>query len=288
MRTLRFNVTVFVLLIAGSILARDVEKVDKIDRTLRFKNPKGKNLLVVDNVFGSIKVTGYDGDDVIVKVDKIIRARSEDKIEDAREEVYLDITEEDDMIELYVDGPFRDHSGRRRSRRWRGFRHSGWEVHFEFEIKVPKNTHLEVSTVNDGELFVIGIDGDYDVHNVNGGIEMDKIGGSGEVYTVNGDVTVDFTKNPNNNCRFGSLNGEVKLYFLPKLAADFRLKTFNGEIFSDFPVESIPVKAKVVKENKKGKYVYKTGRTTMVRTGKGGPEIELDGFNGDMFILEKK
>ena len=274
------------LMITGLVLAGDVEKTEKIEKTFRFKDPKGKNLLIVDNVFGDITVTGYNGQEIRMIAEKRIRAHSQDKAEEAQEEVYLDIAEEDDLIELYVDGPFRD-SGRRR-RHWRGFRRSGWEVEYDFTIQVPQGTHLELKTVNDGEITVSKIDGDYDVANVNGGIEMDKIGGSGEAYTVNGDVTVDFTKNPEKDCRFGSLNGEVRLYFLPKLSADFSLKTFNGEIYSDFPVTHVPTKMKTVTESKKGKFVYKTGRNTTVRTGKGGPEIELDGFNGDMFILEKK
>jgi hypothetical protein len=284
---LSFAISGLVFLMVGELLARDVEKTEKIEKSLRFGDVKGKNRLIVDNVFGSVQVTGYDGDEVLVKAVKTIHAKSEDDVEEAREEVYLDITHEEDMIELYVDGPFRD-SGHHRSRRWRGYRHSGWEVHFDFEIKVPKSTLLEVKTVNDGEISVSRIESDYEVRNVNGGISMEQIGGSGEVYTVNGDVTVDFTKNPERDSRFGSLNGEVKLYFLPNLSADFRLKTFNGEIYSDFPVDYVPAKAMTVSENKKGKYVYKTGRTTTVRAGKGGPEIELDGFNGDMFILKKK
>lgn len=285
-RTLSFIGFISILALAGSTLAGDVEKTEKIEKTLRFKDPKAKNLLIVDNVFGSITVTGYDGDEVLVKAEKTIHAKSDKKVEEAREEVYLDIAEEDDLIELYVDGPFRD-SGRR-SRRWRGFQRSGWEVHFNFEIKAPKATHLEIKTVNDGEISVSRIDGDYEIKNVNGGIEMDQIGGSGEVYAVNGDVTIDFSKNPKSNSRFGSLNGEVRLYFQPKLSADFHLKTFNGEIYSDFDVTYLPAEAKTVSERKKGKYVYKTGRTMGVRTGKGGPEIMLDGFNGDMFILKKK
>jgi hypothetical protein len=147
---------------------------------------------------------------------------------------------------------------------------------------------VELSTVNDGEIVVKNIDGDYDVHNVNGGIDMEKIGGSGEVYALNGDVTIDFVKNPSKNSRFGSLNGEVRLYFRPNLSADFYLKTFNGEIFSDFPVSYLPLRAETLSEKKRGRYVYKVNRQTAVRAGDGGPEIELDGFNGDMFILEKR
>ena len=265
--------------------ASTIEKTEKIEKVFHFKNPKGKNLLVVDNVYGSITVTGYEGSEIRVAVDQHIRAKTDERIEEAKEDIYLDIVEEGDFIELYVDGPFRDNT--RRSRGWRHYRREQYHVYFEFDIKLPKNTNLELSTVNDGEIVVSNVDGNYEIKNVNGGIEMDKMGGSGDVYTVNGDLTIDFNQNPNGDSRFGSLNGEVKLYFQSDLSADFQLKTFNGDVYSDFEMTYIPHKPQSVTK-RKGKTVYKSGQTMGVRVGKGGPEILLDGFNGDMYVLEKK
>ena len=263
----------------------DAVKKEDIEKTFRFKDPKADNLLIVDNIWGDVIVRGTNGSEIKMKARKHFSARTESALGEMEEEVYLDITEEDDTVELFVEGPFRDCDGRRRRRRswWRDHH----EARYDFEIEVPKGTALEISTVNDGQIVIKGVDGDYAVKNVNGGIEMEKIGGSGEVYAVNGDVIVDFVKNPSKNSRYGSLNGEVRLYFLPKLSADFYLKTFNGEVFSDYPVSYLPVQAKTSSEKRKGRYVYKVNRRTAVRAGSGGPEIELDGFNGDMFILKK-
>lgn len=284
MKLTRITILFTILVFLGQSVARDIEKSRKIEKTYRFKNPNAKNIVIVDNVFGSVTVTGYNGQDVQVIARKTIKAKSDEKYNEGDERIYLDIAEEDALLELYVDGPFRNHG--RRSRGWRGYRREGYSVQFDFEVRVPRNTHIEVRTVNDGEISIKEIDGDYEVHNVNGGIEMNKIGGSGDVYTVNGEVTVDFTRNPTKDSRYGSLNGETRLYFQDPLSADFTLKTFNGEVFSDFPVNYLPMKAETT-EKKNGKYVYKTGRKTSVRTGKGGPSILLDGFNGDMFILKK-
>jgi len=38
---------------------------------------------------------------------------------------------------------------------------------------------------------------------------------------------------------------------------------------------------------KKGKTTYRTDPWTPVRVGDGGPSIELDGFNGDMYVLKQ-
>jgi DUF4097 and DUF4098 domain-containing protein YvlB len=198
--------------------------------------------------------------------------------------VTLEIFEEDDVIELYVDGPFRDR--RKREVNWKGSKHEGYKVIYDFEIKVPKDCALELSTVNEGDIVVELVEGDFDVHNVNGEIDMKGIGGSGDVYTVNGKVLLEFDENPKEDCSFGTINGDVHLYFQPKLSADFYMKTMNGEAFTDFEVSSLPGRVKT-SNSKNGKSVYKVARMSGVRAGKGGPTIELNTLNGDMFILSR-
>jgi len=283
MRTLTF--TAAFMLVCAPGLSGAASKTETITESHRFAVPRADNRLIVDNVWGDITVTGHDGDEVIVKAVKTISADDEDGIVNIERDVHLEVTREGDLFELYVDGPFRDCNdrSRRKSKRW----HRDYEVRFDFDITVPRGTHVELSTVNDGEIYVRDIEGDYDVNNVNGGIEMERIGGSGEVYALNHDVSIDFVKNPTMRSRFGSLNGDVRLHFIPGLSADFYLKTFNGEFFSDFPVTYLPLRAETYSDKTEGKYVYKVNRRTAVRAGNGGPEVELDMFNGDAFILEK-
>jgi hypothetical protein len=258
---------------------------EKTEKKFRFANPRAKNVLVVDNVFGSIKVSGTKNDEVIVSMDRTIEAKTAEQRKRAEEEVYIDIVEDGDYLELYVDGPFRD--GHRRSRRSGSWRSRHYEVHYDFEIRIPENTEIVLKTVNDGEIVVKGVQGQYEIGNVNGGIRMEGVGGSGDVYTVNGDVFVEFNRNPKEDSRFGTLNGELRMIFLPRLSADFLLETFNGEVYSDFTMEYVPHE-RAVEVERNGKTVYKTGKGMRVRTGRGGPQIHLDGFNGDMYILEKK
>ena len=115
---------------------------------------------------------------------------------------------------------------------------------------------------------------------------MRNISGSGKAYALNKDLNLTFSENPIKDCSFGSLNGDVRVYFNHPLSADFQLKTFNGEVYSDFAVTYLPHHS-VTTIEADGKKVYKTGRTMGVRVGSGGPEIMLDGFNGDIFILKK-
>jgi hypothetical protein len=274
-----------VLALSAGAMAAKTYETETIEKTFTLRRVGGERTLVVENVWGYVRLSGHRGDKVEVVAEKAIKAGSVREYERARDEVALDITEEDGYLELYVDGPFRgDGHGKRGRDRWRD---RDYRVYYDFEIKVPADTRIEIKCVNDGVIEIEGISGDYEIFHVNDDIEMKGISGSGEVYTVNGDVTLEFKDNPSGDCRFGSLNGDVHMYFESGLSADFYLKTFNGSFYTDFELDSVP-SATFAEVETNGRTVYRAGKTTVVRAGRGGPEIELDGFNGDMFILEKR
>jgi DUF4097 and DUF4098 domain-containing protein YvlB len=128
--------------------------------------------------------------------------------------------------------------------------------------------------------------GDFSVHNVNGGIDMKNIAGSGVAKTVNGPVKVSFRENPREKSDFATINGNVELYFVRGLSGDFRFKTMNGAVYSDFDMTSLP--AQPVSTEKHGnKFVFRSDRFTGGRVGSGGPEIKAENLNGDIRILER-
>jgi hypothetical protein len=274
------------LLIGFSFISAEryaIEKTEKIQKNLSFPDPKGIRELHVDNVWGFISVKGYNGTDVQVLVNKTIKAKSQDKLEKAQQEVTLDITTEGNSIDLYVNGPFRCRDEKGNSIHWRD---PGYQVKYDFEIKVPHKTNLYVKTVTDGDITVEGVDGEFDVKNVNGKIDMKDIAGAAKAHTVNGWVKVVFTRNPEAPCSFHTINGDLEISFPEAPSAEFLLKTFNGDIYSDFPVKHLaaqPGKG----ERKEGKYIYKSSRFFSVRSGKGGPEIKLDTLNGDILLAQK-
>jgi hypothetical protein len=261
-----------------------VEEKEEIQKTLKFEDPSKPKEVVVDNIFGSITAEGYSGKEVQLLVHKTIKARTKEIIQRAKEEVELEITEDGNTIDLYVDGPFRCSNKGRRSRRWRN---PGYEVHFDFELKVPHQTSLFLKTVTKGDIEVKNVEGEFQIKNVNGKIKMTEVAGAGEAHTVNGGVTVLFTKNPQTDCSFRTINGDIEISFREGLSADFRMKTFNGDAYSDFPVEYLPARPAVSKRHK-GKFIYKSDRFVGVRVKQGGPEIKMDTLNGDLLIAKRK
>jgi len=201
----------------------------------------------------------------------------------AKEEVRLEISRNNELFEAFVDHPGREREGRRD----RGRRSDGYRVGFDFVLKVPASASLYLRTINEGEIRVQDVAGDFDVNNINGGIEIIETAGSGRAYALNGNLKVLFRSNPTRDCYFGSLNGKVDLFFQPALAADLRLKTFNGEIYTDFDVTSLPA-SPFKQERRNGRYVYRASEFFGVRIGQGGPELKIENFNGDICIHERK
>jgi hypothetical protein len=260
-----------------------VEEKETIERTLRFQNLSQPKEVWVDNIFGSITVEGFSGQEVELVVHKTIKARNKEKLQKALEEVTLDIKEESNTIDLYVNGPFRDCEEKRRRR---GGHDPGYRVHYDFQIKVPHQTNLSLKTATDGKIHVENVEGRFDIRHANGRIDLVEVAGSGEAHTANGDVRVIFRKNPEADCSFKTVNGDVTVSFQKNLSADFRLKTFHGDGYSDFPITYLPSRpAKKGRED--GRFVYKSDRFVGVRVDKGGPEILMDTLNGDLLIQKR-
>jgi hypothetical protein len=240
-------------------------------------------ILDVDNVFGSIEVTGTSGDQIQLVVNKTLSAESKDRMEAAKKEVTLDITDQPDYLKLYVNGPFRCNCNDG-CEGWHGDR--GYRVKMDFQLQVPKNIEVKLKTVNSGNIHVQDVTGNFSVHNVNGRIEMVNVAGSGTAKTVNGPVKVTFRENPRENSDFGTINGNVELYFASGLSGDFRFKTMNGAVYSDFDMTTLPTQP--VKAEQHGtKFVFRSDRYTGGRIGSGGPEIKAENLNGDIRVLER-
>jgi hypothetical protein len=258
---------------------------ETIRRTLDFASGNGQKVLEVDNIWGSIRVTGYDGRSVEMVANKTIRAQNQDRLAAAKQEVNLDIKDKADTISIYVDYPGRDRSTNSFSRsRWND---PGYEVAFDFEIRVPRAAAVRLWTINDGDIHLQNTTGDFLVNNVNGRVDVSGVSGSGSAKTINGEVKVKFDNNPRQESSFASINGDIEVTFQRNLSADLRFKTFNGGVYTDFPTVALAT-IPPTPERRNGKFVYKSNSFSGVRIGNGGPEMEFDGFNGDVRILQAK
>jgi hypothetical protein len=253
-----------------------VRETETIQKTLTLSAAPMR--LVVDNVDGYVHVTGIGGSEVQVKAQKTIRAETDADLKEAKADVKLDIEEKPGNVSVYYDAPWRCNG---EGRGCRGEQRHFYNVTYDIDIGVPASARIVLSTVNNGDVSVEKTGGDFDIRNVNGGIRMSSVAGSGDVVTVNGPVVVRFAKNPTAGCKFKSVNGQLDVYFPSDLSADLFFKTFNGQIYSDFDVTSRPMPA-TSPEQHDGKYVYRSNGMRAARAGAGGPEFSFDTLNGNV------
>ena len=259
-----------------------VSDTEDIRKTLEFPPGGAAHQLVIDNLNGSITVTGYDGSDVQVSAHRVSWGDSRDKLEEGEKKITLDITRDEGKIVLFVNTPWRCSDG---SPAFDRREYYGYDADFTFDVRVPFATDVFLKTVNKGSVTVTGVNGAFEVHNVNGPVAMKGIGGSGLVSTVNGGLDVQFSRNPAARCGFRTVNGTIEISVPDDLSADLRLKTFNGDVRSDFEVTGLP--QQIPPPRKIGRRtVYGGDEFFTVRAGKGGPEMVFETLNGNIRILK--
>src|SRR2546430_13506554 len=171
--------SVFPMTIDDSDRDLPVQEEETIQKSFSMAGVQHRSL-EIDNVWGAIEVVGTNSDQVQLTVKKSVRAESKDKLEQARKEVTLDISEQEGFLKLYVNGPFRCHCDDGCGHR----EFDGYIVKMDFQIQVPGDIDIRIKTVNEGRVLVRDINGNFLVRNVNGDVEMDNISGSGTARTV--------------------------------------------------------------------------------------------------------
>jgi hypothetical protein len=279
------NAGALVALAAGVCGANAQELSDKSSsqQTLHFAG-NGVHTLEVRAITGSITIEGYDGQDVEVLVDRTITAETADDRAAAAREVKLDTTDDSETLRLVVKSQDRPVCGEKHLH-WDGWGRD-YEVRYDFTIRVPKGTRLDLCTINHGDIAVSGMRADYAIHTINGRITMTDVAGSGEATTINGRVTASFVTAPHDASTFKTINGDVVLEMPDSFGADLRMKTFNGGLYTDFETQRLQT-MNVSGERRDGMFVYRSNGFTTVRAGSGGPELTLETLNGDVRVLRR-
>lgn len=273
-----------VALLALAPAAFAVDSTETIRRSFALAPAGGERTVEIDNVFGSVHVVGGAGDRVEVVIRQHLEADDRAALERAAAEIRLEVIETAGRLELVQDGPFReDRNERRRRRHW----DLDYEVSWEWEVTLPRDAALEVSSVNGGTVHVENVDGRLEAANVNGDVRLEEVGGRTEASTVNGDVEVVFAESLAAPAEFATVNGEIDLSFPAGFGAELEFSTLHGEVYTDFEVDSGPTEAKVETTRGRHGHSFRIGSESVVRLGGGGPRLACSTINGDILIRER-
>jgi hypothetical protein len=225
-----------------------------------------KRVFTFENPKGSIKVTGYDGNDIVINATPRFReeVRSPGNMMKKIEQNPLDISAETDGNNVTLFS-----------------RLSGKTV--DFDIKIPADFSVKLKSLDNGSIQVINVKGDIDAGNTNGDISLENISGSAVLSTVYGKITAVFREvKPASPMMFTSLEGDISLNFPPGTNAVLKMKTGTGEIYSDFDL--IPGKRGSVVKNIENTKVYSLEDWIIDRINSGGPEYIIRSYSGNIFI----
>lgn len=281
-------------MVAGALVALTVgtARAQLIEtRTLAESVPvdRGAGLrIVVDNVFGPIRVTAHDQAVVDMTATETIRARTQSDLERARSEVGLR-TEHDEgevaFLARQVDDDCScdcDCPGYH----WQGYRGQGYVVEYDIELRVPYDASIDLSTVNGGEIVVDGVHGDFQVANVNGPVRLSGLRGTGRATTVNGRIDATFERAPAGETSFKTVNGRIEVAYPTDLSADLAFKTMRGEVWTDFEAEPLPLSPVSERTADGDRLVIRTERRSVVRVASGGSTHSFETLNGDIHVRE--
>lgn len=268
-----------------------------------FTNPAKPGTVEVDVNEGSITVRGYEGKDVIIdarwreraltqekreigaalagaeeELDKEELARKKAQAEKSRgmkmlavESMGLTIEEEDNVIQVSVE------EGKRA---------------VDLIIQVPFSTSLQLSCRDDERgVTVERVDGEIEVDTSDGPIILTNVSGPVVADSSDGEIKVVFGKiTPGKPMSFSSMDGDIDITLPFDIKASLKMKTDEGQIFTDFDVQLTPSQQKKEEDERRegGGYRVTYEKVTLGLINGGGTEIQLTTYEGNIYVRKAK
>lgn len=289
-RGITLLITMCVIILATTASAQTFSET--VEEVVRFQNANSaENVLYIHNINGNVTVEGTNGDDVQITYRKKVDAETQRHLKRAKEEVKFVIDEEEGRIFMYLDAPFihvKKHNGEI------SYNINDWDDDYDFlfdiTVQVPRNTNLDVSTINKGRVLVENIDAKWlDVSNINGSVELMNVAGITNANTINGDITASYNKSPAENSSYQTINGTIEVLYPDNLSADITFKSMHGDLYTDFEnVQRLEARVESDTDSKRGKTTYRIDKFAPLRIGDGGPKFSFEVLNGSVYIKQNR
>lgn len=156
----------------------------------------------------------------------------------------------------------------------------GW-ASVSYEVRVPRDADLDLSTVNGG-ISVAGVTGSLSLNSVNGGLALARVGGAIDGETVNGPVTVELNDAPSRGLRLETTNGPVTLVVPEGLSAEVDAETNMGPV----RIDGLPLEDEAC-EDRDTRYSPCMSGRVIGTLGRGGPALRLRTTNGPISLKRR-
>jgi DUF4097 and DUF4098 domain-containing protein YvlB len=212
--------------------------------------------VALDNINGSVHITGWDRNEV--KVDAVKYARSKQRLEEAK--IVIDASK--DYISIRTEYPNHNLT----------FSEDDWDnpASVEYTLSVPRTAGLDQIKLINGSLDVQGIAGEVRASCINGHLKASGLGGPVKLSTINNRVEVQFDRLGTSPLELTSVNGDVLLTLPSDSKAELEASTVHGGISNEFGLR--------VRNHRI------VGHDLHGELAGGGPRIKLSNVNGRIEI----
>jgi hypothetical protein len=239
--------SLLMVLLAGTCLHANIIGTPQAEfRRAYALSPNGR--VVIQNLYGDVRITAWDRDEVLVQAIK--KSRDPRLLDDAT--IVVDSSSDLVSIRTQYAGLDAEHP-----------------ASVEYRITVPRNANLQNVRLVNGGLSISGIAGYVKASSVNGSIKADRLEGQAELSTINGQLEADFNRvSAANPISLTSVNGPIRLSIPSDSDAQLVASNLSGGIDSEF-----------------GRVWRETGGNRLrARVNRGGPQIVLHNVNGGIII----
>ena len=165
---------------------------------------------------------------------------------------------------------------------------SAFNREINLTVEVPTRTKLKVSIVNGG-ITVDGVDSEIEINTVDGAIMLTNVGGSVVAHAVDGNITATVARvAPQAPMAFTSLNGDIDVTLPAAVKTNLRLRSDQGDVFTDFDVQVIASASANQTQQRNGRGVrIDVNRSIYGTVNGGGPDFELRTFDGNIYVRKR-
>lgn len=263
----RFSALALAALLGGALTAPPPH-AQPTERVLRFFDASGPIRVHAEVVWGTIRVTGHEGDAVRLSATHTPEGGAPRPVTDLA--AFVTVESQNDAYRI-------------RGRRPPG----GAFESVDLTLVVPARADLSVHVSRGGEVVVEGMDGVVDISQRNGSVVLRDLGGAALVNALNGSIEASFRAvAPERALSFIALNGEIDLTFPPSFRADVRLRSErNGHITSEFALPGVDYPYADAAREGSAKPVYSRQPIEIeARINGGGPLLVATTESGPIYL----
>lgn len=152
----------------------------------------------------------------------------------------------------------------------------------KYTIRLPKNVALLFQETNwqSSKLNISGMDGDLEIRTNGADINLNNVTGPIVANTTSGNVNVVFSGlNQSKPTAISSISGEIDITLPGTAKSDMKLRSINGEMYTDFDLGT--------KSTKNGLSKVGGGSNIEGTTNGGGVEVQLNTISSNIYIRKK-